>query len=225
VSDGARLAADPAESERERRRGERDTSRVAAFSDGVFAIAATLLVLDLNISEIGAALSDADLLAALGALGPTFVGVVISYLILCFMWWTHVQMFRDIESADASFVSLNSVRLLFVVLIPFTTSLMSAYAELALGDVLLALNVLAIVGVGWLQQWYVTGPGGRLAPGLGLDQRRDLRREGLAALLVAAVVVVLAWFIGPLAFVLFVLDPLVTRVLVGHPIEPRSDAA
>ncbi|WP_230007323.1 TMEM175 family protein, partial [Microbacterium sp. Bi128] len=74
--------------------------RAEAYTDGVFAIAATLLVLGLTSQSLGTVNSDADLVAALGALLHPVFSFVISFLILCIMWMTHVRQFEWIVRID-----------------------------------------------------------------------------------------------------------------------------
>ncbi|MFZ8324120.1 TMEM175 family protein, partial [Staphylococcus aureus] len=74
--------------------------RTEAYTDGVFAIAATLLVLDLTSKSLGEVNSDADLAGALrDMLHPVF-SFVISFLVLCIMWMTHVRQFEWIVRID-----------------------------------------------------------------------------------------------------------------------------
>src|SRR6185312_16808351 len=92
-------------------------ARVEAYTDAVFAIAATLLVLDLTTTAIGAVQTDAELWAALGGMWETFLSFGISFALLSGLWVIHMSQFRDIGRADATLLWLNNARLLFVVLI------------------------------------------------------------------------------------------------------------
>src|SRR5688500_16924802 len=109
------------------------TARLEAFTDGVFAIAATLLVLDLTTHPLGDVDTDAQLWAALGAMVPLLATFALSFLLLCLLWMFHVQQFEHIARVDAMMVWLNNGRLLFIVLVPFATSLTTDYSDLLAG--------------------------------------------------------------------------------------------
>jgi uncharacterized membrane protein len=209
--------------DRERRRAEHAVTRLEAFSDGVFAIAATLLVLDLTVGELGEVASDAELWTGLVDLTPSIVSFVVSFLILGLLWWIHVRAFDDIVRVDRVFVGLNSLRLLAVVFIPFTTSIDSTFVDLDTGAVYLAVNYGAVVIIGAIQTWYATVPSRGLAR-LTPAEARATRRDSLAAVILSLVAIALSPLIGALAFVAFAFDPLVSRLLRG-PSEGRSVGA
>lgn len=209
---------DEAERRRDERRAEHAVRRLEAFSDGVFAIAATILVLDLTVGELGPILSDADLWTALTSHTATIVAFVVSFLLLCMLWWIHTRAFEDVVRVDGPMVALNSLRLLGVVLIPFTTSVSSTFGDLSTGALYLALNFLAVVVVGAIQGWYATEPRRGIIVDLDAAGRREARLGGLSALILAVGTVVLAPFLGSLAFIVFALDPLLGQWLQRSPI-------
>jgi len=98
------------------------TNRLEAFSDGVFAIAITLLVLELRVPTAGE-----GLLGELAKEWPTYVGYFISFAFIGGAWMAHSNMTRFIQAADAALLRLNLLLLLFVSLLPFTTSLMATH--------------------------------------------------------------------------------------------------
>lgn len=95
------------------------TSRLEAYTDGVFAIAATLLVLDLTQHSLGEVDSDAEMWTALVAMSELFLNFALSFVLLSLMWMVHVQQFEHVARVDAAMVWLNNARLLFIVLVPF----------------------------------------------------------------------------------------------------------
>ena len=105
-----------------RRRGFR-TGRLEAFSDGVFAIAITLLILDIGVG------SDAgrDLGGAIRGLWPSYLAYVASFSTIGAAWLAHNAITEYLERADAAFVRLNLLLLLFVSFLPFPTRLVAEY--------------------------------------------------------------------------------------------------
>ena len=94
-------------------------SRLEAFSDGVFAIAITLLVLDIAVKPGGTPLD--EFLSA----WPTYAGYVISFLTIGVAWIGHSAITDELTKVDAVFLRLNLLLLLFVVFLPFPTKLVT----------------------------------------------------------------------------------------------------
>ena len=105
-----------------RRRGFR-TGRLEAFSDGVFAIAITLLVLDIGVS----ATAGQDLGSAIRGLWPSYLAYVASFSTIGAAWLGHNAITEYLDRADAAFVRLNLLLLLFVSFLPFPTKLVAEH--------------------------------------------------------------------------------------------------
>ena len=102
-----------------------ETGRVEAFSDGVFAIAMTLLVLDIRVPHD---LAEGRTLAqALAGQWPTYLAFVTSYATILIMWVNHHRLFTHIERPDDRLLFANGLLLLGVVLVPFPTALVAEY--------------------------------------------------------------------------------------------------
>ena len=100
------------------------TTRLEAFSDGVFAIAITLLVLELHVPEVE---PGERLWPALVKEWPQFGAYLTSFAILGIMWVNHHSMFRQIQRADRGLMFLNLFLLLWTALLPFPTNLFAEY--------------------------------------------------------------------------------------------------
>ena len=115
--------------------------RFNAFSDGVFAIAITLLVLELTVPE-----GPEGLLAALVEQWPEFLGYLISFAFIGGSWQTHARMTRLMKRGDGIVSELNLLFLLFVAVLPFSTSLMVTHLsgpDVTVAVLIYGLNVLA----------------------------------------------------------------------------------
>jgi uncharacterized membrane protein len=115
----------------------KEVARIAAFSDGVFAIAITLLALQLEIPS-GA---DVDVWAELGGLGPSFVSFAISFAVIGSYWVAHHRLFSIIERYDRRLIWLDLLSLFFIVLMPFTTSLVGEHGDVPVSVVAYALSI------------------------------------------------------------------------------------
>ena len=130
--------------------------RIVFFSDGVMAIAITLLAIDLKVPEIAASVAAAELPGALSELAPRFMSFLISFFVIGIYWMSHHRYFRFIKRYDGGLVVLNLLFLLFVVLMPFVASLFGQYYYLPLGMSVYAAAVAATglsMGALW---WYAS---------------------------------------------------------------------
>lgn len=109
------------------------TERVLAFSDGVFAIAITLLVLDL-LPSLGPDQSKMSLWQALSSRGPAYISYILSFLIIGIIWTNHHQMFTQIKRANHLFLLFNVVFLMWVAVLPFPAALLAQYLTAAPGQ-------------------------------------------------------------------------------------------
>ena len=104
---------------------EKETGRLEAFSDGVFAVAITLLVLNLHLP--GASLSDGGLGPQIFAQWPTFAAFVTSFATIGIMWINHHRLFTHIKRVDTPLMLLNLLLLMLIVFVPFPTALLAEY--------------------------------------------------------------------------------------------------
>jgi uncharacterized membrane protein len=104
-------------------------NRIEALTDGVFAVAMTLLVLDIKVPELEPPLATAELPLKLLALWPKFLSYLISFVILGIYWVGHHIQLSFIRRADRPLLWINILFLLWVALVPFSTALLSEYAK------------------------------------------------------------------------------------------------
>ena len=195
------------------RRTVLSTRRLEAYTDGVFAIAATLLVLNLSVQSIGVVHSNAELATAIVVLAPSILNVVISFLLLSLLWLIHVRQFEVIPRVDTTIVWLNNLRLLGVVLVPFTTSLNDAFGGFLFGRILLPVNVFLILLASTWQWFHASSPKRGLVRGASAAAVRNARVASASSLAQSFTVVLLATVLGSFAFLVFALDPLISVIL------------
>ena len=105
----------------------RETGRVEAFSDAVFAIAATLLVLELKVPKVEESADPAALTAAILDQWPMYVSFLIGFGAILLMWLNHHELFTHIVRVDRAFILLNGLLLVTVTIMPFPTALVAEY--------------------------------------------------------------------------------------------------
>jgi uncharacterized membrane protein len=99
-------------------------SRVEAFSDGVIAVAITLLVLDIKVPDPD---GPGSLAHRLGEQWPNYAAYVVSFLTIGVIWINHHALLRRLHTIDHSILVLNVLLLMTIVALPFTTSLLAEY--------------------------------------------------------------------------------------------------
>jgi uncharacterized membrane protein len=130
-----------------------EKSRLEAFSDGVFAIVITLLVLDIRFPEVDYSQFRTTLISLL----PRILAYVMSFIIIGVYWVTHHNSIHAIKKTDRRFLWLNILLLLFISFIPFPTSLLGRYPFQAgpimiYGFTLIACNIVGYVMI--IYVWY-----------------------------------------------------------------------
>jgi uncharacterized membrane protein len=119
-----------------------ETSRVEAFSDGVFAIAITLLVLALQIPE-----GVSDFPETLHDQAPDFFAFALSFAVLAQIWYFHHRFFGSLGRYDGTLITLNFFYLALVTLVPFSSQVIGDYGDESAAAVIYALNI-AGLGIG-----------------------------------------------------------------------------
>lgn len=103
------------------------TKRIEMFSDGVFAIIVTLLVLDLKVPSLVQNASVSITIAALFNELPQFLSFAMSFVIVCIFWVNHHEFFSALRGADRQFLWLNNMLLFWLCFIPFPTAFIGRY--------------------------------------------------------------------------------------------------
>jgi uncharacterized membrane protein len=130
-----------------------ERGRVEAFSDGVIAIAITLLVLEIRVPEVeGGGLGD-----ALRHQWPSYAAYALTFVVIGIMWVNHHAMFEQVQWVDRSLLFLNILLLMGIAFLPFPTALMARYLrEGNDGRVATAIYsaTMTLIGCGFLLLWW-----------------------------------------------------------------------
>jgi uncharacterized membrane protein len=128
--------------------------RLDALTDGVFAIAMTILVLNIDLPPLGRHVQPAQLLSALIKIWPQIATYGLSFLILGSLWIGHTHRFRWLKQTERRHLWLNIVGLMLVCLVPFSTSLINDYGGLMVAEIFFHLNMFAVGAIFYLQWNY-----------------------------------------------------------------------
>ena len=124
-------------------RTEFQLERLILFTDAVFAIAITLLAIEIRFPEFGHRLpSNADIWRGLAGLLPKFMGFLVGFVIIAQYWTAHHRIFRFVRNYNTKLLWLNILFLLFIVLMPFSSGVFSSYGVVAAAFTIYAINIM-----------------------------------------------------------------------------------
>ena len=217
------MAADDSTELSAQERRNADPGRLLAFTDGVFAIIITILVLELKAPDLG---SGQSLSHALRETRPTFVAFAVSFLLIGMYWSWHRSAFAQVRYIDRNALWLNLVFLLPVAMIPFAASVLGEFpsSSTALhlyGIVLIAATLLRVV----LDSYLLRHPG-LLWRAPSQDARRLAALAAAAPLVIYGAAVLIAGWLPNLSLVLFFAMPLLYFLLIAFlRTDPRTRVA
>lgn len=159
--------------------------RLIFFSDAVFAIAITLLALEMRIPGVENSLTENELLQALLSIWPKYLGYAIGFMTIGVLWMSHHRKFRLIHRYDRILMWLNLFFLMFVAFLPFPTSIISEYGNRT-STVFYAI-VVSMASIVFVVLWWYASHNNRLIDS-DLDPRQR-RRETQISLFVLGVFV------------------------------------
>jgi uncharacterized membrane protein len=183
--------------------GARSLERIGALSDGLFAIAMTIIVLEIQVPELehptNAALAD-----ELVNLGPRFLTYLLSFLTLGIFWNAQHSQLNYVARADRHFAWLQLGYLAVVALMPFSTSLLAEYIDVVLAFGVYWLNILAL-GVMLYAIWFYAERSGLLREGTPSVVGGAIRRRIVTYQSLYTVGFVIALLIGTIPGIIFVI--------------------
>jgi uncharacterized membrane protein len=135
---------------RKREEHEVEFSRIVAFSDGVFSIAITLLVLAIDIPDT---LEHSEIAHALWGEREQLFAYAISFAVIARFWLVHHSFFSEVKAFDTKLITLNMLYLGFLVLIPFSSKVLGEYGGVFAAVVVYSANLAAVVIIGQWMSW------------------------------------------------------------------------
>ena len=182
------------------------TRRLEAFSDGVIAIAITLLVLQISIPDA----APGGLLDALGEQWPSYAAFVLSFVVIGIMWVSHHSMFERIANVDRRLLFLNLLLLMGIAFLPFPTALLAGYVKDGGSNSHLAAAIysatMAMIGVFFLLMWnHLYKRPELLIAGIGPDRVKTAMRRSLVGPIVYGLTIGLAFISAIACFVVYAL--------------------
>jgi uncharacterized membrane protein len=195
-----------------REENEIEFARIVAFSDGVFAIAITLLVLNLGVPEH---LRGGDLGPVLWDQRQDVFAYAISFAVIGRFWLIHHRFFSEVTHFDGKLISLNLFYLAWIVLLPFSSQVLGDHGGDTDAVVLYAINLVGVVGSGLLMTARAQHAGlTRTSDEIAREDRRRALRIA-AVFLVSIPVALVNPHIAPLCWLALFLGPAAGRVVTA----------
>ena len=151
-------------------------SRLECLFDGIFAIAMTLLVLELKVPELADRESTTELAGKLAAFAPTYGSYLLSFMMLGMLWYRHNQQYHHFQIITGAMLSLQLVQLAAAAFFPFSAALLGRYPTNSISG---AIYVGCIFGYLWagLANWITAKREGALKPEVALTDYLRIRNR------------------------------------------------
>lgn len=198
-----------------------DTARTEALSDGVFAIAATLLVLNLEVPDLPRpdGSEAGGLSEAVANLAPSVLSYVLSFAVILAFWTSHRAIFRHVVHVDRPLSWLNGLFLLVVAFLPFSTGLFDRYAQEPLAVAVYVGSIVAARLAATAVWWYASARSDLVSNAVEPKHARFHRLRGLLISFLFLLSLGLAYVSVAAAAILWIALFVVDQALL-HAFEP-----
>jgi uncharacterized membrane protein len=195
------------------------TDRIETLTDGIFAIAMTLLVLSIEVPTLPAPVTPAVFSAYVTSILPQIFIYVIGFILLAVFWMNH-HIFFVIERTNTTLLWINILWLMSIALVPFSTAIVGRYGQFQLAQLIFDVNML-IIGLLWYANWSYASRKEFVAEKV-MPYAVQIRRSNLS-LPVLAIIAIMVSFISPAgSFLVFVLVPVIfTLYTVARRVKER----
>jgi len=203
---------------------QNNNSRLEAFSDGVFAIALTLLVIEIKVPHLVREMSVSDLWQSLKYLSPSFFAFLLSFVIILISWVNHHSILQLVTKSSYRFIYANGFLLLTIVFMPFPTAFLAEYGLTNLASPAVALYSFTnlMQAIAWtVMMRSALYPHSLAKNGSGTQILRETSKKSFYAIFVYAICTVISfWF--PFAIAIVITLIWIVWLVVGLNFKERS---
>lgn len=205
------------------REGTLSKGRIEALADGIFAVAMTILVLDIRAPSYSVRLDRKAFDAFVGSLGDPLMNYLISFLLLSLFWiWHHRQSTR-IRRTDPVHLAINLLFLAAVCLVPFSTSTLSRFMDILEADLIFHLNIFVLGSLMMANWWYATSGNRLVDSDIDPERVRSGKRRSMVAPVLAVLGMVASFFIMGNSTIIYILTPFLTWMAGKGLSRPRQE--
>jgi len=186
----------------------RSNERLEMFSDGVFAIAVTLLILDLKVPVLESVHSNKDVWQDLGRKWPAFFALALSFLIIFISWIGHHNLLLLLDKTSPRFQFANGFFLLTVIFIPYPTAFMAEYLNTPYAQPAIVFYCLSSIfhNVGWIVlHRYILKPKSLLKDSVDPAYVKQIAKGSNYGFFIYLALAIMAWWLPYIAIMLSVL--------------------
>ena len=198
-----------------------DFERLLFFSDAVFAIAITLLIIEVRLPPMPERATNQALIESLQEILPSILAYGLSFATIGLYWLAHWRRYRYVARVDERLVALNLVLLAFIAFIPFPTAVIGAHGDLTVAVILYAITLSAAGLLGpltWLYAWRA----GLVRPDVGARYARYAAFRGFSVPVVMLTSLLLLPLLGPAAVEISWLLIVPVQVAMNHFLYARE---
>ena len=192
-------------------KGWMSTNRIETLVDGIFAISMTLLVLSIGIPTISGSASETAFQQQILTLLPNILIYALSFWILSNFWRVNHQQFFFIKRVNRSLITINIFWLLFVALMPFSTSLVGNYGQYITANIIFHLNMF-LIGILYSFNWYYASEKHMIDKKLDKEFIQYLRRSNLILPVLSLIAIFLSFFIYSWSSLIYILSPVLISI-------------
>jgi len=184
-----------------------DHKRIETLVDGIFAISMTLLVLSIGVPTISRSAPESVFQQQILSLVPKIAIYALSFWILSNFWRVNHQQFYFIKGINRTIITINIFWLLFVALLPFSTSLIGNYGHYITASVIFNINMF-FIGFLYSINWYYASEKGFADEKLDKKFIRFLRRSNLILPVLSLFAIGLSFYVNSLSATIYILAPI-----------------
>lgn len=184
---------------------EKETVRIEGFSDAVFAIAITLLVLDLHVPEENTISNGNDLLIFMKNQWPTFLAFVLSFFSIFIMWVNHHKIFKQIYSRNSAIMFANGLILFLVSAVSYPTALLARYFNGEASSTVVAIytGIFVLINLSYNLLWYLASKNKKLLrPGITDEAIRKIHNNYLYGLPIYIIALIFSFWIPAVSLII-----------------------
>jgi len=182
-------------------------NRIETLTDGIFAFSMTLLVTGINIPQVQEEFNATSAYQVLHDVYPDLIHYILAFVIIAVFWYIHHTQFHKVRSVDLKLLWINILTLLFVALIPFSTSLIGDYPNSTLAHIVFESN-LFVTGLFVYWQWsYATANRHLIDTVTSPEQVRNGKQRALIVPGLSAVAIVMTFLFMPMSTIVYIFAP------------------
>lgn len=199
-----------------------EADRLKALSDGIFAFAMTLLIINIDVPLLSPQNVQSELGSKLLEMIPMFSDFILSFLLLAVFWVTHQKQYQFIKKVNEPLLWINIFFLLVIVFVPFSTNLIAKYDNSVIAVEFFNLNLL-IIGIMSYLQWTYAQKHGLIDSSLTEEQLSISGKKNLVIIFIAALAVILAFFTPGWCTLVYIAIPFILVYLERKSTTPSGN--